>query len=276
MRTVMMLLAVIVFGSPSLQALCVDSQFNNATWSSVKIQDTTAGSAATFSSASSAIGNPAPGRTTTHTYGAGLLRVAHLSSNCFYTPASQGSLASITYSYDAKLDKGSNQVAYRLLLFQNNTYYIGPLDTLTLDTWKSFGATLTAVDFKAVKGEGPDRPDFSCTGPIIQFGYETSNSAGGNVTTVSHIDNWSASWKLDKPCEGQLPQCPEGSTATVVNGVVYCCASASGGPVTSETAEVCCTKACPLGTVETTVDGVSFCCEKGALDQSKFCCKPKK
>ena len=163
-----------------------------------------------FSSASTSIGNPAPGRSTKHTYGAGAIRVAHLSSNCFYPPASQGSLASITYSYDAKLDVGSNQVAYRLILLQNNTYYIGPLDTVALDTWTSFGATLTAVDFKAVKGEGPERPDFSCTGPIIQFGYETSNSATANatVTTVSHMDNWSASWKQDKPCEGPLPAMP--------------------------------------------------------------------
>jgi len=113
------------------------------------------GATASFSAASSTIGNPAPGRTTQHTYSAGFIRVAHLSSNCFYTPATQGSLASITYSYDARLNTGGNQVAYRVLLLQNNTYYIGTLDTVSLDTWKSFGTTLTAAGFKAIKGDGP-------------------------------------------------------------------------------------------------------------------------
>ena len=166
-------------------------------------------------------------------------------------------------------------VSYRLLILQNGTYYLGPTHGTTSDNaWQSFSDTLNASSFTRIVGEGPAQPDFTCTGAEIRFGYETGNTASGSAQTVSHIDNWAVSWRTERPCAEQLPQCPTGTTPTVVDGVTYCCGTDGGGPITQDTAQVCCTRTCPAGTVETTVGGVTFCCPTGAgSTQDPFCCR---
>jgi len=280
MRTIIALaIATLIAGSEALQAACSDGQFNNSTWSAVKIQDTSPGATATFTAANGTVGTPAPGRTTQQNFGAGnsQIRVAHLESGCGYNPATQGAIATISYKFDSRLASGSGAVAYRALIFQNGTYYVGPLHAVTVATsWQGFSGTLSPAMFTAIEGKGPEKPDFTCTGSDIRFGYETSNSAGGATQTVSHIDNWAMAWEPDQPCAAQPTGCPAGAAATTIDGITYCCVTDDGKPVNPETAQVCCTRTCPAGSVETTVDGIKFCCEIGAGNgPGKFCCKPK-
>lgn len=280
MRTLVVLAIIIVIaGAETLQATCSDGQFSNSAWSAVKIQDTSPGATATFSAGSSTTGSPAPGRTTHQNFGVGssAIRVAHLESGCLYNPAAQGAIATISYKFDSRLASGSGQVAYRALIFQNGTYYVGPLHAVSSATsWQGFSGTLSSAMFTAIEGKGPDKPDFSCKGSDIRFGYETSNSASGATQTVSHIDNWDVAWQPDQPCPEQPARCPAGEAATTVDGITYCCVTDNGEPINRETAQICCTRTCPPGSVETTVDGIKFCCEAGAGNSpEKFCCKPK-
>jgi hypothetical protein len=102
----------------------------------------------------------------------------------------------VRFSYD--LSPPSMSVTYGLLLLQNGTYYrSNPPDTPRDATpnapvWKSLPPrTLTAADFTEVKNGGDSglRPNFSCTGGPIQFGYVTGTS-GGNHWSISLLDNW--------------------------------------------------------------------------------------
>ena len=284
MRTIIVFTIAVMTGGiiqigGEIQAQCADGQFSNSIWSAVKILDTSPGTISTFSAASSGNGTPAPGRTTQHNYGAGgsAIRVAHLSSGCAYNPATQGPITTISYKYDAKVAPGGGSVAYRMLVLQNGTYYIGPVHSVTNDaSWQSFSGMLSAPMFTAIVGDGPANPDFTCAGSEIRFGYETSNSAGGAAQTISHIDNWDVSWESDHPCAEQPPQCPLGAAATTIGGITYCCVADGAEPIDHDTAQICCTRTCPPGSVETTVNGVTFCCQIGLESTSaRFCCKRK-
>jgi hypothetical protein len=114
----------------------------------------------------------------------------------FYDPSTQGAIAGVRFSYD--LSPPSQSVTYGLLLFQNGKYWrSNPPDTPAVGssnapTWKVLPPrTLTAADFAEVRngGETRPRPDFSCTGSPIQFGYVTGTSSG-NYISRSLIDNW--------------------------------------------------------------------------------------
>lgn len=172
-----------------------------AAWASSKILDTTPGALATFTSTTTlADGGPPPCRETSHTYDSGAIVVAHLNTAATYAPSS-GTLCAIDVAYDAIHYPGpaGGAVRYRLLLFQNGTWYhhtaghdvfVGP--------WTSYIATgLGSGAFTKVAGAGPDVPDFSCAGAPITFGFSTSNSASnGPHTKVSALDNWSVTLHL--------------------------------------------------------------------------------
>lgn len=174
-----------------------DKIFANANWQASKIKDTTNGTGATFpNSQVSTGGNLAEYRRVTHTFGEGAIVVAHLNSQAVYDPASQGALASVSYSYDLRYIEGpaGGAVGYQLLVFQNNTYYGGPMNEIYSNAWLAFtGLALDYTKFNKIFGAGPAKPDFSCSGAPITFGYLSANShttPNATQTKTSGLDNW--------------------------------------------------------------------------------------
>lgn len=207
-------LAVTVLCRPAQAQTFADGTFSN--WTTTKIIDTTSGATASVVASVDTLGLPGPSRRTKHTYNLGLIRAAHLQSSALYDP-STGAITALTYSYDLNLHAsltGGGCVAYALLLLQNGTYYVGPTDSICINSWThTTRPALTAASFQARHGTpppnlgtGPDRPDFSCAGAPIQFGYETSNSNTNPSLqdfTDSGIDNWSVTVQ-SRPCEQNL------------------------------------------------------------------------
>lgn len=156
-----------------------DAVFEKGGWTEKKIVDTTSGSAATFSVAQVPTGgSPTFYRSTTHKFGKGAIIVAHLKTSTVYDPANQGAIATIGYSYDLRhFTQTLGAVGYRLLVFQNNTYYGGPMNEVYNNTWQNFsGTNLDATKFQKIAGGGTPNPDFSSQGAPITFGYLTANS----------------------------------------------------------------------------------------------------
>lgn len=216
------LLLLMVSLSPSVHAQLFDTQFNSNDWSMLILP------APTWSSPLAqcghpapnppcqcgqvSVGNPATSRQTCTFYPVwqpGMpppppppypwsIWIVHLYTppSSFYDPSTQGAIAGVRFSYD--LSPPSKSMTYGLLLFQNGMYYrSGPADTplssaANAPVWKIFPSrTLTAADFTDVRNGGDSglRPDFSCKGSPIQFGYVTGTSSG-NYYSQSLIDNW--------------------------------------------------------------------------------------
>lgn len=176
------------------QVVFYDGSFGGS-WTSTKIVDTTPGASATFASVTTlADGGLPPCRQTTHNYDSGVIVVAHVDANSNYDP-STGPICSIDGAYDLIHYTAPNgAVRYRLLIVQNGTYYHDASGTDVFpNLWGSYVVTgLTSASFVRVAGTGPERPDFSCSGGSMTFGFTTSNSAStGPNTKVSAIDNWS-------------------------------------------------------------------------------------
>ena len=179
---------------PGSSCYCSDGTFSS-NWTSVVVVNTSGGS---FSSSHvSTGGNPTDYRQTVHTYGYGAIVVAHLNTQCAYNPQTQGALVSLGYSYDLRhfSPPAGQAVGYRLLVFQDNTYYAGPMDQVFNDLWATFSNTaLTATSFTKIAGTGTAlNPDFTASGQPITFGYITANSNPNTKTTstrTSGIDNW--------------------------------------------------------------------------------------
>jgi hypothetical protein len=148
-----------------------------------------------------ATGGPSNGpyRETTFSFTSpGVYYLAHVAFFSGYSPPAQGSIASIDFSFDGNdLNPAQGQIAYHLLIYQNGTYYQGPVHFLFANSWTPFSDfALTAVSFTMVgSGPGPTHPDFSATGSAMQFGTITAASStannGNTVTTTSGIANWS-------------------------------------------------------------------------------------
>lgn len=163
-------------------------------WSSFKLFDTTAGASATFSSSTlPAGGNPGDYRETTHTFGAGAIGVAHLTSLYQHSPSVQPIQ---TISFNVELNHFTfpttlGAVGYQLLLQQGNAYYAGVQFPVMFTGWQFYQVVnQPASAFTLVAGTGPANPDFSCTGGPINFGFLSSNSGSGLTTKTSGIDNW--------------------------------------------------------------------------------------
>jgi hypothetical protein len=133
---------------------------------------------------------------------------AHVAFFSSYVPATQGPIASISFSFEGNelAPAAQGAVGYALLISQNGTYYQGPTHNVAVNSWTPFhDSGLTAASFTKVgTGPGPAQPDFSCAGPAIQFGYMTSASStannGNNVMKTSGIDNWCVVITSSAPC----------------------------------------------------------------------------
>ncbi|HYL04627.1 MAG TPA: hypothetical protein VE075_01210 [Thermoanaerobaculia bacterium] len=138
-------------------------------------------------------GNPGAFRETKHTIaGSTTLRVAHVNLAALYSPAAQGQIASVSFTFSAEIIAAPLKVAYSLLILQNNTYYSSsPLLVVATTAWSSFATgPLAASQFTRISDNGPASPDFSCGAAPILFGFWTANSAGAPYSTDSGIDNW--------------------------------------------------------------------------------------
>ncbi|MCC7084805.1 MAG: hypothetical protein IT427_07340 [Pirellulales bacterium] len=183
----------------------IDGVFNNADWTGTKIADTTAGASAAFIALQQpAGGNPTFYRQTTHSWGLGGLRVAHLRNiggmPFTYNPSSSGAITSLDYGYDLIYQMGppGGAVAYSLLLRQGGKYYAPVVDNIFANSWTSFTHLgLTSSNFYELLTPGLginilSNPDFSATGSLIEFGYQSANSQATThvFTKVSGIDNF--------------------------------------------------------------------------------------
>lgn len=201
-----------------------DGTFNPANWTASKVVDTTGGSA-TFSEAQVLTGgNPGAYRQVTHTFGPGSIGVFNLLNGAVYNPSTQGAIKSLSTSFDLLTVQAAfpgGAVEYNLVLFQNNTFYLGFGADTFAGPWAHFsGSSLTPSSFISSFtttnqfgnpqfvsfGPGPALPDFSKTGAPIQFGYASlNNSLGGPVLTdISGIDNWSVTVNQVIPEPGSL------------------------------------------------------------------------
>ena len=173
-----------------------DGEFNAADWTATLILDTTGGGATFTALRQLQGGNPGSFWRTMHQFGGvGGMVVAHARAGAVYDPRTQGPINTIDYSWDLihLNSTGTAQVAYRLLVFQNGTYYNTTNDLSVAPAWVSFGRNgLQATNLVRIAGNGPLRPDFSTNGAPIQFGFITANSSP-NPTQVFRdhgLDNW--------------------------------------------------------------------------------------
>ncbi len=199
------LLALATFAAPvraSDTQVLFDGTFG-AGLVSQKIVDTTPGAGATFTSATSSFGGPSGDwRQTSHTYTSGAIVVAHVDPAFTYDPATTP-ICAIDFGASLVHLTGvsvGGAVGYRVCALQNGAYYGGPTIDVYSDLWASYAQTgLKNTDFSLLAGIGPSRPDFSCTGSPIQFGFTSANSAnGGPWTKVSGIDDWTVTLHLDR------------------------------------------------------------------------------
>ncbi len=186
-------------------------------WTTVPLPINTTGST-TNTTLDTTDGVLPPSRRTVHTIpvppNPAKVFAAHLNSTAIYDPAIQGAIVSLSYSYDLKQPNPPPAawqlgIVFSILVYQNNTYYRGPLDVVQGDTWQHFplpGAQIvTAASFSKLYGPSPnDKPDFSCKGSKIQFGYTTANSTTtpGLPPLTGAIDNWKIQIDEKKDCCG--------------------------------------------------------------------------
>jgi hypothetical protein len=161
-------------------------------------------------------GVPGAYRQTTHVVGFGtVLRVAHLNTAAIYSPAAEGAITGIDFTFDADHFTSGGAVRYTLLVFQAGNYYSSnAFDDVFPGGWLIFQHQgLAATDFAKIAGSGANLPDFSPSGAPITLGFQTANSdphsPPGSYTTVSGIDNWAVQIHFTPPAPGfhTLPPC---------------------------------------------------------------------
>jgi hypothetical protein len=180
-----------------------DAMLADTDWTDQIIFDTSVGQPAAFVSAQDPNeGNPAPARSTDHSYcadgvstNAGLI-VAHWHDDVF-DPGNQDA-AFLSFAFDMRVFPSQGvsnaQVAFRALIRQGDSFYEGPnmLAHVNDLTWTPYdGSCLVPQDFVRRAGTGPGLPDFSLP---MQFGYATANSspiAACPIMTTNYVDNWS-------------------------------------------------------------------------------------
>jgi hypothetical protein len=207
---------------------------NPSAWTTVPLSINTTGST-TNTTLDTTDGVPQPSRRTVHTIpvppNPAKVFAAHLNSTAFYDPATQGAIVSLSYSYDLKQPNPPPAAwqlgfVFSILVYQNNTYYRGPLSVVYGATWQPFsGSNVTAANFTKVEGPSlNDNPDFSCKGSKIQFGYTTANttSTPGLPALEGAIDNWKIQIDEKKDCCGTADNPKPCSCGTVSDQKVTC------------------------------------------------------
>src|SRR6202011_2948249 len=120
-----------------------------------------------------------------------------------YTPASQGAINSVTFSFDLINQGGTAAAAFaNLALEQNGHIYAGPEFVVTSTAWQHVGTTLVATDFGQVTaGAGGQfsldlnsNPNFSAAGSSILFGFtnifNTPATFHATADAIMGVDNY--------------------------------------------------------------------------------------
>lgn len=213
-------LAVAATIAPAAVVGFSDGTFNDTDWTTVTIQDTTPGSAATGASGQSVSdGSPAPYRHTTHswdtTHSGVSIFFAHLAPAFIYAPAVHGPVTSLDYSFDYKAFSAPyvGAVGVNLVILQDGNYYTRPsYAAVPGNPWTHAAHTsLIASDFTLFGGTG--NPDFSASGAPLTFGYFTGNGGSGiaaHLVATAGIDNFAVA----------LNTVPEPSALAIAAGLV--------------------------------------------------------
>ncbi len=122
------------------------------------------------------------------------LRLAHLYTGGSYDPAAEGPIFGIDYSFDTILLSGLvglDHAVHALLIRQGPYWFVRDSsdETAPADTrWTTIsGRALTADDFVNLSS-GPEHPNFTAGGQVMQFGYLVQCSG---TIEESGVDNWS-------------------------------------------------------------------------------------
>lgn len=125
----------------------------------------------------------------------------HIKTGALYDPATSGAIVAIDYAQESRLiSLGGSAQGTSLALRQGGQLYYATsaYQAITAADWATQGHTgLVAADFVAVAADASQtdqHPDFSASGPAIQFGFLRANSTsfgGGGYAVESGIDNWS-------------------------------------------------------------------------------------
>jgi hypothetical protein len=202
MKIQTMILAWGLVGSPLFAGSVnfFDTTFNNGDWTVIKFLDTTPGAIGSFTAGQVITGgNPGSYRRIEQWGENGQVALAHFRDGAVYTPATQGAITSLDFSFDINApDAGSlkppNPGEFDILLFQDGNYFTRhSLSANSTSAWETIsGVGLVDVNFRKVPG--PGAPDFSAAGSGIKFGFLTSTNnfgACGVPCDVGGIDNWS-------------------------------------------------------------------------------------
>lgn len=171
-----------------------DSTFANSGW---QIQSETFGTSATAAGAQVTTGgNPAEARRVTLTRSAAEANIFAL--NLFgnttatrYVPATQGAIASVSFTVDARFISGAAGHALYVGLRQGSSNFISaPLGLVSSDgTWATYATSgLTALDFANVNGSSS--VDFSASGAPIRVGFAAAFGANATGSYVVDYDNF--------------------------------------------------------------------------------------
>lgn len=199
--------SVLILASLPLPAAALtlsDGTFLESNWNATEILDTS-GAASFSASQQIAGGNPDAFRQTQLSVPAGQsIILDHVFSSGQYDPVAEGGIESIDFALDLRFVGGSvgtSQVGYQLLLVQGSAHYTALATTAIAlgpgggapGAWvTSSFAGLISASFTRISSAGPDTPDFSAGGGVLQFGYLTQNSSIDTaISTTSGIDNWS-------------------------------------------------------------------------------------
>ncbi len=177
-----------------------DGTFTNSNWVLEVVQIGSQTGIAT--AGQSPTGNPGTARNVSHTLGnlpgdqiTTLSRYGTTQATR-YDPVTQGAIASVDWTIDARFVGGSTAgggQAIMLGLKQGVIIYYADYDLTGFSgAWNTFSATgLTSTSFSRIDGAA-GTPDFSSSGAPIRFGFITSNGTSfGTYSTSVDYDNFS-------------------------------------------------------------------------------------
>lgn len=197
MRSTLFAASVLVAAvSPAFADVVIaDTEFNDSNWGFETVQIGTGGSGSGVQV--TGVGNPGKARRVTLSPNAGgtiwgFSRYGNTLATR-YVPSVDGAIASINFSFDARLVSGSGDGQAVMVALKQGQVIYGASYSVTGSSggWATFAQTgLVASDFLRLDGLA-GVPNFSETGAPIRFGIASGNSApNASYTTVADYDNF--------------------------------------------------------------------------------------
>lgn len=200
-----------VTAAPALaDVVFADTEFSDSVWVLETVQLNAGGSASAAQSLGT--GNPGNARRVTLSPNSGgtiwgFSRYGNTGATR-YVPSTDGAIASIAFTFDARLVDGFGQgQAVAISLKQGQITFGASFDiTGSGGAWQTFAsASLNAADFSRLDGQS-GTPNFSASGAPIRFGIASGNSStSGTYTTIADYDNFSVTVRqVPTPASGAL------------------------------------------------------------------------